>query len=94
MQFAQEGAVSSPAAAGSITQATVPEQVQELPPKVPEKERSPAIIGGTEPVFAKAPAPLNEQDRAGNLKRVFDASSMTVSPTASGDMPVLCTFGT
>ncbi|MEW5311961.1 MAG: hypothetical protein WDW38_003629 [Sanguina aurantia] len=75
----KEGAVSSPAAAGSITQATVPEQVQELPPKVPEKERSPAIIGGTEPVFAKAPAPLNEQDRAGNLKRVFDASSMTGS---------------
>lgn len=86
----QEGPTypTAAAAAGSITQAQVPEQVQVLPPKVPAK----ATIGVVEPVFAKAPTPLNEQDRAGSLKRVFDVASMTVSPTASVDMPVLCTF--
>lgn len=99
LELAQEGAAYPPAAAAAGgTKATVPEQlqVQVLPPKVPAKEWSPKTTGAIEPVFVKAPTPLNEQDRAGNLKRVFDVASMTVSPTATVDinMPVLCTSST
>lgn len=82
MYLWQEGETESPKAAAGRTQQILDVKVEVAVPTLAEEEAdrsTDATPDKIELVFKKAPAPLCEEDRLANLKRVFDLSAMVVS---------------